>query len=64
LRDAARDHWGLEGEFTPLDGERDQNHRVTAADGTRYVLKVSAAGESEGAVDFQVAARHRLEAQQ
>ena len=57
----ARDLWGVAGEFTPLEGERDQNHRVTTADGTSYVLKVSAAGESEGAVDFQVAALRHLE---
>src|SRR5688572_13509736 len=61
LRDLVREHWGLEAELTPLDGERDQNHRVTAADGTSYVLKVAAAGESEGAVDFQVAALRHLE---
>jgi 4-aminobutyrate aminotransferase-like enzyme/Ser/Thr protein kinase RdoA (MazF antagonist) len=61
LADFAHEHWGVEGELTPLDGERDQNHRVNAADGVRYVLKVSAAGESEGAVDFQVAALRHLE---
>src|SRR5262252_446899 len=60
LRDCAREFWGLEGEITPLEGERDQNHRITAADGKSYVLKVSAAGESEGAVDFQVAALRHL----
>ena len=57
----AREHWGVTGEFEPLEGERDQNHRVTSADGRSYVLKVSAAGESEGAVDFQVAALRHLE---
>ena len=61
LADFAREHWGVEGELTPLDGERDQNHRVNTADGASYVLKVSAAGESEGAVDFQVAALRHLE---
>src|SRR5688572_20581168 len=61
LVDFAREHWGVEGEFTPLEGERDQNHRVTAANGASHVLKVSAAGESEGAVDFQVAALRHLE---
>jgi 4-aminobutyrate aminotransferase-like enzyme/Ser/Thr protein kinase RdoA (MazF antagonist) len=61
LMDFAGGHWGLQGEFTPLDGERDQNHRVTIADGTSHVLKVSAAGESEGAVDFQIAALRHLE---
>src|SRR5918994_7309443 len=61
LRDCARDLWGLEGELAALEGERDQNHRLTTADGASYVLKVSAAGESEGAVDFQVAALRHLE---
>ncbi len=61
LRDFAREHWGLDGEFTALEGERDQNHRLTTADGASYVLKVSAAGESEGAVEFQVAALRHLE---
>jgi Ser/Thr protein kinase RdoA (MazF antagonist) len=61
LSDCAREHWGLEGKFAPLDGERDQNHRLTTANRANYVLKVSAAGESEGAVDFQVAALSHLE---
>ena len=34
---------------------------MNTADGASYVLKVSAAGESEGAVDFQVAALRHLE---
>jgi len=61
LVECARSRWGLAGDFTPLEGERDQNHRVTASDGTSFVLKVSAAGEQEGAVDFQVAALRHLE---
>jgi len=61
LAEFAREHWGLAHGLTPLDGERDQNHRGSAADGTDCVLKVSAAGESEGAVDFQVAALRHLE---
>ena len=40
LRNCAREHSGLEGELTPLDGERDQNHRLTTAEGANYVLKV------------------------
>jgi 4-aminobutyrate aminotransferase-like enzyme/Ser/Thr protein kinase RdoA (MazF antagonist) len=61
LQNFAREHWKLNGVFAPLEGERDQNHRVTEADGASHVLKVSAAGESEGAVEFQVAALHHLE---
>ena len=61
LRDCARERWGLEGELMPLEGERDQNHRLTSADGASCVLKVSPTGESEGAVDFQIAALRHLE---
>jgi len=61
LVDCAREYWGVAGEFTALEGERDQNHRVTTADGKSFVLKVAAAGESEGAVDFQIAALRHLE---
>ena len=61
LGECAREYWQLEGELAPLDGERDQNHRLTTADGASHVLKVSAAGESEGAVDFQIAALRHLE---
>ena len=43
LADFARAHWGVDGELTPLDGERDQNHRVKTADGASYVLKVAGA---------------------
>ena len=28
LVEFAREHWGVTGEFTPLEGERDQNHRI------------------------------------
>ena len=38
LADFARAHWGVDGELTPLDGERDQNHRMKTADGASYVL--------------------------
>jgi 4-aminobutyrate aminotransferase-like enzyme/Ser/Thr protein kinase RdoA (MazF antagonist) len=61
LAACAREHWDIAGEFSPLEGERDQNHRVTSAAGASFVLKVSAAGEGEGAVDFQIAALRHLE---
>ncbi len=38
LADFAREHWSIEGDLTPLDGERDQNTQVNAADGASYVL--------------------------
>lgn len=54
----ARDHYGLEGEFKSLDGERDLNFRVATDSGT-YLLKVSNEGDDENVVGFQVdALRH------
>lgn len=47
VAEALREHFGLDGELTPLAGERDTNFRVDLPDGTRYVAKVSSTEESE-----------------
>jgi Ser/Thr protein kinase RdoA (MazF antagonist) len=53
----AADHYGLAGELVALTGERDRNHRLqSAADGTRYMLKVSHPAESALVADFQTQA--------
>ena len=57
-----RNHWGIEGELRSLPGERDQNFRVTAADGCRYVLKIASPIEDLALVDFQIQALLYLEA--
>jgi 4-aminobutyrate aminotransferase-like enzyme/Ser/Thr protein kinase RdoA (MazF antagonist) len=36
-----RDRYGIQGTATPLPGERDQNFRIDADDGTRFVFKIS-----------------------
>ena len=51
----ARDLYGLAGTLTPLDSERDQNFRLTEADGTHWVLKIANAAEGFEALDFQAA---------
>ena len=56
LREIARSCFSIAGSFQPLDGERDQNSRVTTADGRQFVLKISSAGEDPEVVDFQVQA--------
>lgn len=48
--------YGIEGSIQPLAGERDQNCLVEAADGRRYVLKISNPSEPVEVVDFQIAA--------
>jgi Ser/Thr protein kinase RdoA (MazF antagonist) len=62
LRPFLRKHWGIEGELSRLSGERDQNFRITAADGSRYVFKIASPLEDLTLVDFQIQALLYLEA--
>jgi hydroxylysine kinase len=55
-------HWGIEGELGRLSGERDQNFRITAADGSRYVFKIASPLEDLALVDFQTQALLHLDA--
>jgi len=48
--------YGIDGIVKPLAGERDQNCAVEAADGSRYVVKISNPSEPTPLVDFQIAA--------
>lgn len=53
--------YGIDGStILPLAGERDQNCAVEAADGTRYVFKISNASEPVPLVDFQIAALEHI----
>lgn len=54
----ARDHYGLEGDFKALDGERDLNFRITSESGA-YLFKIANEGDNDDIVGFQVdALRH------
>ena len=54
--------FGLEGDATPLEGERDRNFRLDA-DGGSFVLKVGNPADAAGTVEMQVLAmEHALEA--
>jgi hydroxylysine kinase len=48
--------YGVDGSVHPLASERDQNCRIDAADGSRYVVKISNPSEPVTVVDFQIAA--------
>lgn len=52
----ARDLFGLTGRLDPLTSERDQNFRLTAGDGRRYVLKIANAAEPREVTNFQTRA--------
>jgi 4-aminobutyrate aminotransferase-like enzyme/Ser/Thr protein kinase RdoA (MazF antagonist) len=58
--DIARRLYGLDGAFTPLDGERDRTFRVDAAEAS-YVLKIGNPAEEPGIVEMQaLALEHAL----
>jgi Ser/Thr protein kinase RdoA (MazF antagonist) len=61
LRRAAKDLFGIDGEFLPLVGERDQNTLVTTAEGEKYVLKVSGALEDPLITELQTRALLHIE---
>ena len=56
VRALVRRLYGIDGSVESLAGERDQNCRVQAADGSRYVFKISNPSEPHSVVDFQIAA--------
>ncbi len=60
--DVARDLYGLTGTLAPLDSERDQNFRLTEANGAGWVLKIANAAEGFEALDFQAALLRHVQA--
>ena len=57
----AFEQFGERGTLAWLEGERDQNRRLTTPDGREFVLKVSGALEDPAVVDFQIRALLHLE---
>jgi 4-aminobutyrate aminotransferase-like enzyme/Ser/Thr protein kinase RdoA (MazF antagonist) len=53
--DLASGHFGVGGRVTPLDSERDQNFKLSADDGSQWILKVVNASEPATESAFQVA---------
>ena len=56
-----RDCFGVEGSLTTLDGERDQNFRVEAGGGQRFVLKISNPADDRPVLEMQTAALRHIE---
>ncbi|HEV2285782.1 MAG TPA: phosphotransferase [Steroidobacteraceae bacterium] len=56
-----RERYGLAPRCARLTGERDENFRLTGADGREYVLKIANAAERPAETDFQTAALLHLE---
>lgn len=61
ILEVVQDEYGLDGELVPLVSERDQNFRLTAKKGCRYVVKIANAAEDRQVTDFQVEALQHLE---
>lgn len=57
----ARERFALEAKALRLTGERDENFKLTLADGTEYVLKIANPAEAAAATDLQIAALLHLE---
>jgi hydroxylysine kinase len=57
----AREEYGLEVTATRLSGERDENFKLTDAQGRRYVLKIASAAEDPVITDLPTAALLHVE---
>jgi 4-aminobutyrate aminotransferase-like enzyme/Ser/Thr protein kinase RdoA (MazF antagonist) len=61
-RQVLRDSFGIEeAGLAPLDGERDQNFRVDAGAGRRFVLKISNPADGRPVLEMQSAALRHIE---
>jgi len=54
VRRVAAEFFGLEGEFEPLNSERDQNFHILTAQNEHYVLKIANVDEDPSVLDLQV----------
>ena len=54
IAEAVLRQFGLQGSYSTLVSERDQNFCLRADDGSRYVVKVVGAAEEEVTTDFQI----------
>lgn len=56
VADFVQRRWGLQGSFSRLSGERDQNFRLRLANGASHVVKIASPLEDPVLVDYQVRA--------
>ena len=60
-RQVLQDSFGMEASLSPLAGERDQNFRVDAGAGRRFVLKISNPADGRPILEMQSAALRHIE---
>jgi 4-aminobutyrate aminotransferase-like enzyme/Ser/Thr protein kinase RdoA (MazF antagonist) len=56
VQEIARDLYGLDGSFTPLDSERDQNFRIDTTNGDQFVVKIANSDVDPGILMMQIEA--------
>ncbi|MDZ4729479.1 MAG: phosphotransferase [Xanthomonadales bacterium] len=61
IKRLALELYGVQGEFSALAGERDQNHRIRCVDGRQFVFKISGQNEPADVVEMQVEALRYIE---
>jgi hydroxylysine kinase len=61
VRQLVAEQYGLDGDYKSLVSERDQNFRLTTAEGSRYVVKIASAAEDSLVTDFQIQALLHLQ---
>ena len=60
VADAVDEQFGLDGDYSLLVSERDQNFCLTTANDGRYLVKISSPAEPRDVTDFQIAALDHL----
>ena len=56
----AKKRFGLSGELSPLDSERDQNFRIKVETGDQYVIKIANSAENPAIIDMQIKALEHI----
>lgn len=56
VKEFANRLYGITGELSPLDSERDQNYRIRAETGGQYVIKIANSAEDPAIIDLQLKA--------
>lgn len=56
VKEFANRLYGIVGELSPLDSERDQNYRIRTESGDQYVIKIANSAEDPAIIDLQLKA--------
>lgn len=60
VRQVVKEHYGIDGEYRSLHGERDQNFCISVGEEDRFVFKISNSIEKPELIEFQVSALEHI----